>query len=153
MNQIVTEMAVAGGIGGAFQFASELLKMGHSVTDIFKGMAVANNEQYRENQKLRNASANDAAKRSPAWLRAILAIIVFVAAFVLIFVNGWTGTLTSIVTYMDPWLNLGIFKLGGGAKVTEANGFVMTPEFWQTVRVVAFFFFGVGAVRTGKKIL
>ena len=150
----MTELAISGGLGAGFQIASEVMKIGHQAVDIHKGLLAAQNKEYRENLALETKAADAAAKRSPIWLRAILAIIVFTAAFIFSHINGWTDTVTSVVTDREPWLNLfGLLRFGGGTAVKEAHGFVLTPDFWQTVRVIAFFFFGVGAARTGKRIM
>ena len=149
----MTELAIAGGLGAGFQIASEVMKVAHQAVDIHKGFIAAQNTEYRKNLAVETEAANAAAKRSPIWLRATLSIIIISAAFVLSYVNGWAGTMTSIVTQKEPWLNIfGLLRFGGGTAVKEAHGFVLTPEFWETVRVVAFFFFGIGAARTGKRI-
>lgn len=159
MNELVTNFLIGAGTGGALQGVSEILKIGHGVVDIFKGMSeslIARNDADSRNRQAeaytRQKAQDAAAKRSPVWLRAVLAIIVFVSAFILSYVYGWFGKVTSIIYELPARLNLGIIKLGGGMKALEVNGFVMTPEFSQVVVIITGAVFGIGAIRTGKNL-
>lgn len=152
MNEVITNIAAGAAAGGVLQIISEAMKVVHTLADVAINTTKANNAQYRANAEAENKTANDANKRSNPILRATIAIIVFVAAFWLIFINGWVGTETSLITQREPWLNLfGILRFGGGEKVLPASGFVMPIYFGQTVQVIAGFIFGIMAVRTGRK--
>ena len=153
ISQAVTEIAVGAALGGSLQVASEVFKMGGSLIASLRDVAISNNKQARANVAATTKAQNAAAKRSPVWLRAVLAIIVFVPAFLLPFYAGWLEIPTAIVENKEPWLNLfGVVKFGGGLVVTEATGFVQSPYFGQTVRVVGSAIFAVGAVSTGRRI-
>jgi hypothetical protein len=153
MNDMMVNFLSGAGIGAVAQGLSEVLKLGHGVVDMFKGVLQANNEAYRQNVAAEQAAFDAAAKRGTPWLRGTLAIIAFVAAFGLSYVNGWVGTGTSVLTDREPWLNLfGLLKFGGGMKVVEAQGFVLPPEFWQTITIITGAIFGIMGVRTGKTL-
>lgn len=153
ITQSLTEIAVGAGIGGALQLISEVFKMGGGLIGSLRDVAMANNEQARLNAEATTKAQNAAAKRSPVWLRATLAIIVFFPAFMLPFYVGWLEMPTSIVQDKEPWFNLfGVLKFGGGLVITEAQGFVQAPYFGQTVRVVGSAIFAVGAVSTGRRL-
>ena len=152
VTQAITEVAVGAIAGGAFQTFSEVFKLAQSGLLTIRDLAVSNSQEQRETLKEINKNRNDAAKRSSAWLRATLAIIVFVAAFIFPFITGIIEVPTAIVQEVEKnSLLWGLLKIGGGMKVTEASGFVMGPEFWSTVRVICGFVFGVGGVATGRR--
>ncbi len=153
ISSTLTEIVVGAGVGGSLQLISEVFKMGGGLIGSLRDVAISNNEQSRANVEATTKAHDAAAKRSPVWLRAVLAIIVFFPAFALPFYVGWLEMPTSIVQHKEPWLNLlGVVKFGGGLVVTEAQGFVQAPYFGQTVRVVGSAIFAVGAVSTGKRL-
>jgi len=150
----LTEMAIAAGAGGGLQIISEVFKIGGGLVASLRDAAISNNEQYRANVEAHREARDAAARRSASWLRATLGIMVFFSAFYLTFAAGLLEMPTSLVTEKEGFSMLwGL--IGGGSKVivTEAQGFVQGPEFWPTVRVIAAFVFGVGAVSTGRRLL
>jgi len=152
ITQAVAEVAVGAAAGGTFQMISEVVKLGQSSLLTIRDLAVSQNEQARKNLEAVTKERNAAAKRSSAWLRGTLAIIAFVAAFIFPFITGIIEVPTSIVQEgQGGGLLWGLIEFGGKMKVTEAHGFVMGPEFWSTIRVIAGFVFGVGGVATGRR--
>ena len=152
MTPAVTEILVGMGAAGLAQGVSEILKLGHGILDITKGLISAQNAEYRANLAEESKTADAAAKRFPFWMSGTIAITIIMSAFVLVHINGWLDITTSIVSYIKPWLNLGILRFGGGAKVVEAQGVVIFPEFWESVRFVIGSVLGLVGLRTGKKL-
>lgn len=149
----ITELAMGAAVGGGLQMVSEAFKLGGGLVSSLRDAAISNNEQARANAKLLIESRNAAAARSSSFLRATLGITAFVAAFLLPFVAGWVDMPTSLITEGSGFsLFWGFIKIGGKMVVTEAQGFVMGPEFWSTVRLIGGAAFGIGAVGTGRRI-
>lgn len=158
MDSAITQVALAAATGGAFQIVSEVFKIGQGLISSLRDAAIANNEQMRANTEQANAHANDAAARGKGagWLTSVIALIVFVSAFILTFIygvlGGWVDLPTSIVTEQPSWSILwGLFDSGSSVEVTEVKGWVHGPEFWPTVRMAGAFIFGVKAVSTGRR--
>lgn len=140
--------------GGGFQVVSEVFKIGGSMISALRDSQIANNEQARLNIEAMTKERNAAASRGSSGLRWVLAVIVFVSAFLLSFVAGYLEMPTSIVTDKEPFSFLfGLIEFGSKQVVTTAQGFVMGPEFWSTVRTITGFVFGVGAVSTGRRVM
>ena len=152
MTGAATELLTGALAGGGFQVVSETFKMGGSLVDSLRQAAVARNEEARKNAKSEQEAQDAAAKRNPAWIRAVLALIVFTSAFLLPFWAGFKGVPTSIVTEGEGWSMLwGLWRGGAKVIVTEVQGFSQGPEFWSTVRYITGAIFGVGAVATGRR--
>jgi 4-amino-4-deoxy-L-arabinose transferase-like glycosyltransferase len=137
------------GVGGAFQVASEVFKLGGKGLQMFGQLAAARDERAMEVLKLENDAANQAAKRFPGWLSGSLALIAFFSFFVLSYTNGWFGVNTTVQYMKEPFLNLfGLLRLGGGPGFKEVSGFVLPPEMGQAVMMIAGGVFGIKAVKT-----
>lgn len=153
MDEAIINMGVGALGGGILQYFSEGMKVTQMLAQNAIDTMKANNQTYRQNIAEESKTADAAGKRSTPWLRATLAITVFLVAFVGLWINGFVEIPTSLITEKEPWLNLfGILRFGSIHEVTTASGFVMPPYFAATVQAITGFVFGVMAVRTGKRI-
>jgi hypothetical protein len=150
----IAEIALGAAAGGGLQLISEVSKLVGGMIATQRDMALAASTSRRADMEAADRARNHAAGRSAPWLRAALGLLIIVAAFWLSFAAGLLDMPTSIVTESESTSLLwGLIDFGNsGVDVVEAQGFVMGPDFWSSVRAVVGFVFGVGAVSTGRRI-